>query len=485
MLDHMDWLLNLPPLAKLGVVFALMLVLIRARLNVGWALCAGAVACGLWFRQGPVDILRSIGAAATDPAFAILVSLIMLVLILNHTLKESGQIERIVNSFLAIARRPRTTLIFFPALLGLLPMPGGALFSAPMVETAGRMLHVDEKDKTLINYWFRHVWEYSWPLYPGIMLSAVYSGYSVLTICLVQSPLMVFVIIEGWFFYARHLKARPTEQGDVQPAAPGGRRRAAVGFLRQAAPIWLVIVVFAVLRTLLAAGVRWAGPDAPVSRLLSDLPKNLDLLVAVVLVILYTWARNRMGLKAIRRVFWQRDMLDNLVIALGIIVFGGVLAGSGAAHAVAGQLHDLAIPTWVVAIALPFTVGAITGITMNMVVLTYQIILFMVHNEANDHLTLAYCTLAFASGYAGILITPVHICMVQSNHYFKLNATATLRRLALPVLGLILAGLVLFQTYRVVLPWVGRGPGTHEIPATSVEAAVEAVRRAADHLDRR
>ncbi|HOI56128.1 MAG TPA: DUF401 family protein, partial [Phycisphaerae bacterium] len=161
----------------------------------------------------------------------------------------------------------------------------------------------------------------------------------------------------------------------------------------------------------------------------------------------------------------------------------GVLTGSGAAHAVAGQLHDLAIPTWIVAVVLPFTVGAVTGITMNMVVLTYQIILFMVHNEANDHLALAYCALAFASGYAGILITPVHICMVQSNHYFKLNATASLRRLAVPVLGLIVAGLVLFQAYRVALPWLGQGRGSHEIPATSAEAAVEAARRTAESLD--
>jgi hypothetical protein len=479
----MDWLLNLPPLVKLGFVFALMLLLIRARINIGWALCLGAVVCGLAFRQGPSHILRSIAAAAIDPAYAILVSLILLVLILNHTLKEGGQIDRIVNSFLAIARRPRTTLVFFPALLGLLPMPGGALFSAPMVETAGKMLHVDDYDKTVVNYWFRHVWEYSWPLYPGIMLSAVYSGYSVLAICLAQAPLMVFVIVEGWFFYVRHLKARPSEAAETAPVAPAGRRSAVVEFLRQASPIWLVILMFAVLRSLLAAASRWGASDSTVSELVGRLPKNVDLLVAVVLVILYAWIRNRMGLRQIRRVFWQRDMLDNFIIAVGIIVFGGVLTGSGAAHAVAGQLHDLAIPTWIVAVVLPFTVGAITGITMNMVVLTYQIILFMVHNEANDHLALAYCALAFASGYAGILITPVHICMVQSNHYFKLNATASLRRLAVPVFGLIVAGLILFQVYRVTLPWLGQGRGSHEIPATSAEAAVEAARRTAEFLD--
>ena len=67
---------------------------------------------------------------------------------------------------------------------------------------------------------------------------------------------------------------------------------------------------------------------------------------------------------------------------------------------------------------------------------------------------MAYMVLAFACGYAGILVTPIHICMVQSNHYFKLNATSTVPRLLLPALSLILAGVGLFALYVHVLhPW--------------------------------
>ncbi|NIA20982.1 MAG: DUF401 family protein [Anaerolineaceae bacterium] len=477
----MDWLENLSPLVKLGVVFALMLLLVRRKVNVGWALCLGAVICGFWFGQGPSDLLRAVVEALTSPRYVVLVLMILLILVLNHTLKEGGQIKRIVDSFLSVVRRPRTTLVFFPALLGLLPMPGGALFSAPMVETAGRALHVSDRDKTIINYWFRHVWEYSWPLYPGILLAAQFSGYSILWICVFQAPLMVVVILMGYLFFVRHLKAREVDGR----AAAAGRAGDSCGgtfreFLGEASPIWLVIVLFGVFKAGLFAATAWLGEASPVRSFLVALPKNVELPVAITITIIYAWRRNRMKWAAIGRVLWRKDMLDNVIIALGIIVFGGILAGSGAAGDVAATLRNLQIPTWVVAMVLPFVVGLITGITMNMVLLTYQIILFMVHGQGDDHLTLAYICLAFACGYAGILLTPIHICMVQSNHYFKLQATTTLRRLVLPVLGLMVTGLVLFKVYCYVFPLLGWGPGTHLIPATNLEAALEAVRRASE-----
>ena len=433
----MDW----PSLAKLGAILAIMLVMVRRKINVGWALVLGSVLCGLWFRQGPADMAGSVAAAATDPGYCALVSVIMLILVLNHTLQQSGQIRRIVEVFFRVCRRPKTTLVFFPALLGLLPMPGGALFSAPMVETTGAPLGLRAEDKTLINYWFRHIWEYSWPLYPGIILSASMSGYSIAQISLYQLPMVVAVILAGYFFYIRRLKM--TASTAPIPAATAGGSFGA--FVAEIAPIWLVIVIFAVLKGAHASGV--AFKVLPEEGLLAGWLKQVPMLAAIVITVIYAWRHNRMGLGAIGRVFWQKDMLDNLLIAVGIIVFAGIFKGSGAADRVAEDLRANDIPLWLVAVVLPFTVGAVTGITMNMVALTYPVILASLAAAAVKDHAMGYMALAFACGYAGILLTPIHICMVQSNEYFKLNATATVHRLVLPTVVLILAGFLLFWLY--------------------------------------
>ena len=232
------------------------------------------------------------------------------------------------------------------------------------------------------------------------------------------------------------------------------------------APVWLVIASYAAMK---AAYVGLAATGlAPERFAASDFAKhNLDnsLLVAgICLSIVYTWVTGRMGAGAIWRVMWQKDMYQNLMIGVGIIVFAGVLGASGAASRVAEDLERMRIPLWLVAMVLPFTVGVITGITMNMVVLTYPIVLLALKGAGQEHLAIPYCCLAFAAGYAGVLITPLHICMLQSNAYFGLGATATLRRLAAPTALTVVVGAGLFLCYVAVFPHVGWGPGSHVIP---------------------
>ena len=43
-------------------------------------------------------------------------------------------------------------------------MPGGAIFSAPLVKGAAEGLDATPGQLSLVNYWFRHVWEVAWPL---------------------------------------------------------------------------------------------------------------------------------------------------------------------------------------------------------------------------------------------------------------------------------------------------------------------------------
>lgn len=60
-----------------------------------------------------------------------------------------------------------------PAFLGLLPSLGGARFSAPIVQEASEGIAVDDEQKSAINLWFRHIFEFSNPLMPGVILAAV------------------------------------------------------------------------------------------------------------------------------------------------------------------------------------------------------------------------------------------------------------------------------------------------------------------------
>ncbi|MGD8971061.1 MAG: DUF401 family protein [Desulfobacterales bacterium] len=63
--------------------------------------------------------------------------IVTLILVLSHSMEVSGRMNRLLDNFRGLVRRPSLNLIVFPALMGLLPMPGGAIFSAPMVKNLG------------------------------------------------------------------------------------------------------------------------------------------------------------------------------------------------------------------------------------------------------------------------------------------------------------------------------------------------------------
>ena len=85
----------------------------------------------------------------------------------------AGQMQRLLENFRGLITNIRINLIIFPALIGLLPMPGGAIFSAPMVKDLGRKSGFSGDKLSFVNYWFRHIWEYCWPLYPGVLLATI------------------------------------------------------------------------------------------------------------------------------------------------------------------------------------------------------------------------------------------------------------------------------------------------------------------------
>jgi hypothetical protein len=48
-----------------------------------------------------------------------------------------GSTLRMLKSFEGLIRKPRVNLVILPVCIGILPMPGGAIFSAPMVKSMG------------------------------------------------------------------------------------------------------------------------------------------------------------------------------------------------------------------------------------------------------------------------------------------------------------------------------------------------------------
>jgi integral membrane protein (TIGR00529 family) len=199
----MELFTTLLPFIKVLAAFALMLTGMRNKIGLSLSIFCGGAFMGLVFGLDINSLSVTAALALTQEKFLFLTTIVGLIMILSDGLERSGQSQRLMRAVSNYLTSPRLRLIFFPALIGLLPMPGGAIFSAPMVRTVGDELKLRNEDQAVINYWFRHVWEMAWPLYPGIILTVALAGIPISALISKTWPGVVAMYIFGYYYFLR------------------------------------------------------------------------------------------------------------------------------------------------------------------------------------------------------------------------------------------------------------------------------------------
>ena len=87
------------------------------------------------------------------------------------------------------------------------------------------------------------------------------------------------------------------------------------------------------------------------------------------------------------------------------------------------------IPILPILFLLPFITGLLTGITVGFVGATFPLIISIA-----DNISLGALSFAFASGYLGVLLSPVHVCLLLTREYFQANLWGIYKILLLPCL---------------------------------------------------
>jgi len=193
----MSIILNLSPIVRILIVFVLVLISISKNVSLGNAFLLGAILIGVLFGLTPGAMLLSAAGSIVMPKTLSLAIVVTLILVLSSSMEQGGHMERLLNNFRGLVKNPRLNLAMFPALIGLLPMPGGAVFSAPMVKELGNKSRLRPDQLSFINYWYRHIWEYWWPLYPGILLAVTLTDMDLWTIMMVMCPFTIIAFSLG------------------------------------------------------------------------------------------------------------------------------------------------------------------------------------------------------------------------------------------------------------------------------------------------
>ncbi len=421
----MSFLLDIPAIVRIIIVFLCVLMTIRKKVSLGNAFLLGAILIGLFFGLGIRQMVSSAAASIMMSKTLSLAVVVTLILILSSSMEMGGNMERLVRNFRGLVANPRLNLAIFPALIGLLPMPGGAIFSAPMVKELGNQSGLSPEQLSFINYWYRHIWEYWWPLYPGVLLAVTLAEIGLWTVVLVMWPLTVITVSLG------SLSIKGTDL--TRAAGNRDRTRPALPFLRELVPILMVICVGLGMGVLLA--VIFPG---------LDIAKEIGLIIALLLSIGYVWVRSEMTAGKIRAILASPHILKMFYMVIAILIFKGMLEDSRAVAAISAEFIALSVPLVLIVVVLPLIVGGVTGITIAFVGSTFPIIIPLIHSMGEASFMLAYVALALVSGVLGVLISPLHLCLLLSNQHFGAAFGPVYRHLLLPCAILLATALAYF-----------------------------------------
>lgn len=422
----MDLIISSLPFLKVLAAFAVMLVGMRFRLSLGLSILLGGVLLGVLFGVGPVGILQAAGKAMVGQKFLFLVAIVGLILMLSDALERSGQSRRLMDALSGYLTSPRLRLVFFPALIGLLPMPGGAIFSAPMIGTVSENMRVTNTQRALINYWFRHIWELGWPLYPGVILTVALAGIPIISLISRTWPAILFMLTTGWFFFLR----------------PGVLDVRSLHLKTETAPRSLP-AVFKEGIPLLVAIFGAVGLESLIPVIAPTIPFEAGVIAALVASVICVMLQNHLGLQFLKNVLAKQSLRAMLLVVTAIFIFKDIMQAAHVVDAMA-QAAGGSAALFAAAVFLPFLVGMVAGINVAFVGSTFPLLLGLLHTLGLEDQTIPYLVLASFAGFTGVMISPIHICFILTCQFFHTELAATWRKLVAPCLVFAILGTGLF-----------------------------------------
>ena len=394
-------------LFKTAAVLALIVILLRRKVSMSAVMPIGAVLLGVLYLTPPLVFLKAAAVGVFAPKSLEMTLTLTLTMVMENILRTTGMLKRMVSSLSAAVPDRRVVMGALPAMIGMLPSPGGAVFSAPMVDEAAGDSGVPAEQKALINYWYRHIWEYVSPLYPGVILAAGITGLSTQTLFIANLPFALSVVGWGALFCFRGIG-----RGETAPS-PAGRRQEFTVFLAMISPIVLALLLVVVFRV------------------------NAALSLGGAVVTLYIFHRYTPGMiiQNLRESVSGRA----LFLVIGIMIFQEVLRATGALAGISTFFAVSRMPVYLLLFLIPFIAGIMTGLTVGYIGITFPLLLPLMGATAPSP---ALVALAFGAGFAGVMLSPVHLCYVLTCEYFHADIAKVYHRLIIPSICVMAAVLI-------------------------------------------
>ena len=375
--------------AWLSFIIIIGIVMVLSKYELGIILSLGAI--GFAILAG-VDILQSLINVLTDPSILVLLIIMTLIPILGGIMEESGLMMEMIQK-MRISRK--ASLMAIPALFGLLPVAGGALMSAPIVEQIDS--EADSSIKVSINVWYRHMLILIYPLSSTLIVSSILTKINLYIIVIGLMPCLLIMWLIGYFTLIK----------DITPFPEQGERD-----LKRAFHNMLPIIIAPIVDFLGRTFFNLRVPE-------------IYLLIALVFSIFVALRFGSAKFSIIKSISKRMKIWRFPLIIFSMFLFLEVFILSGAPEDIA-NLN--------LSVFLLLLIGFFLGFATGRIQLPISI-LIPIYLVQNAVLTMPLLDFIFIyiSISLGYLITPIHPCVAYSTEFFETDFKKVVKILGKPI----------------------------------------------------
>ncbi|MGQ9637345.1 MAG: DUF401 family protein [Thermodesulfobacteriota bacterium] len=394
-------------LFKIGIVFLIIMILLFRKAKLWISLLIATFMMGLLYPLSFAEIGINLLYATLDSKTLILIGALLVILFFSHLLKETGRMKEILDGLSHLFRDIRMVIAILPAIIGLMPILGGALVSAPMVVEGSDRLSLSPERRTFINYWFRHVWEFTLPTFPGLILFASLVNVPVRRFGWLHLPFTLTAIFIGFLIGFQGV------QKVTIKSEPGIKISSLLKLGENLFPFFLAILLVILFK--------------------------MELVVALSISILVMIFLFQIKGKLLKSEF-IKSLDVELFLTISIIMgFKRILEYTGAIQGISHMLISSHIHPIIMVMGIPFLVGVMAGAPIAIVGISFPILIPLFQHDSRF---LDYMTLGFISGLSGHLLSPFHLCLILTKEYFRADWKGIYRLTWIPAVSLLSVGLV-------------------------------------------
>lgn len=390
----------LDPLTAIIISFAFMILLLYKRVNLGIVLNVTALLVALlaldWV-QIPAVIYTTTDPHTFDGVLAISVVIATFsIMLLSQLYKETGMINELSESMGKIVDNPKAVLSVLPAVIGFLPVSGGALMSAPIVDIEAEKLKLTQDRKAYVNLWFRHTIFPVYPISQPLVVTAAMTGVAMPLIIMRQIPVVVVMVVIGWIIGFWKVSKWKSEN---KPLTENSKMSYSKAFVKAFSPI-LAAITCAIVLDMFGAGFRLSQ-------------QGFDVLIATLAGVLALLVVSRTNFSVFAKPFRSWGIYGITLAAYGAFLLRETMDAAGIRNIFAPLISSGGIDLILLLIIAPAVFGLLTGSPQGGIAISVAILSGLIV------FTPEVAAMIYISAYLGYTIAPTHLCLTFTASYFK------------------------------------------------------------------